>query len=96
MVAAEGRLHEVESLIDGGICRVNDANEVCLYRPVRWYGTLVYQSEVCCVFAVNVCLSSKRRSVFGWHECNLTYTYVPYIWRILFVIDTVNSKWCTV
>ena len=31
MAAAKGRLQEVQSLLDGGRCRVNDENEVCIY-----------------------------------------------------------------
>ena len=37
VAAAEGRLHEVQSLLDGGRCRVNDEDEVCIYIPVGWY-----------------------------------------------------------
>ena len=37
VAAAEGRLHEVQSLLDGGRCRVNDEDEVCMYVPVGWY-----------------------------------------------------------
>ena len=37
VAAAEGRLHEVRSLLDGGRCRVNDEDEVCMYVPVGWY-----------------------------------------------------------
>ena len=37
VAAAEGRLHEVQSLLDGGRCRVNDEDEVCIYVPVGWY-----------------------------------------------------------
>ena len=37
VAAAEGRLHEVQSLLDGGRCRVNDEDEVCMYIPVGWY-----------------------------------------------------------
>ena len=29
VAAAEGRLHEVQSLLQGGRCKVNDADEVC-------------------------------------------------------------------
>ena len=55
VAAAEGRLHEVQSLLDGGRCRVNDENEVCTSRG----STLVYSRVECCVFAVCVCLSSR-------------------------------------
>ena len=37
MAAAEGRLQDVQSLLDGGRCRVNDEDEVCIYIPVGWY-----------------------------------------------------------
>ena len=37
MAAAEGRLHEVQSVLDGGRCRVNDEDEVCMYVSVGWY-----------------------------------------------------------
>ena len=60
MAAAEGRLHEVQSLLDGGGCRVNDEYEVCTSRG----STLVYSRVECCVFAVCVCLSSKSREWF--------------------------------
>ena len=29
VAAAEGRLHEVQSLLDSGRCKVNDEDEVC-------------------------------------------------------------------
>ena len=45
----------------------------------------MYQSEVCCVFAVNVCLSSKSRNGFGWHDCYLTYVCV-YIRMPIFIL----------
>ena len=45
MAAEEGRLHEVQSLLDGGRCRVNDEDEVCIYVPVGG----VYQKGVLCV-----------------------------------------------
>ena len=32
LAAAEGRLHEVQSLLDGGRCKVNDEDEVCTSR----------------------------------------------------------------
>ena len=48
MAAAEGRLHEVQSLLDGGRCRVNDEDEVCIYIPVGWY-TSVSERGVLCV-----------------------------------------------
>ena len=32
VAAAEGRLHEVQSLLDGGRCKVNDEDEVCTSR----------------------------------------------------------------
>ena len=35
VAAAEGRLHEVQSLLDRGRCRVNDENEVCTSRAVH-------------------------------------------------------------
>ena len=37
VAAAEGRLHEVQSLLDGGRCRVNDEDEVCIYVSVGLY-----------------------------------------------------------
>ena len=43
VAAAEGRLHEVQSLLDGGRCRVNDENEVCMYAPVGW-NTSIFES----------------------------------------------------
>ena len=36
----------------------------------------MYQSKVCCVFAVNVCLTSTSRSGFGWHDCYITYVHI--------------------
>ena len=60
MAAAEGRLHEVQSLLDGGRCRVNDEDEVCTSRG----SALVYSRVECCVFAVCVCLSSNSRECF--------------------------------
>ena len=32
VAAGKGRLHEVQSLLDGGKCKVNDENEVCTSR----------------------------------------------------------------
>ena len=55
VAAAQGRLHEVQSLLDGGRCGVNDENVVCTSRG----STLVYSRVECCVFAVCVCLSSR-------------------------------------
>ena len=52
VAAAKGRLHEVQSLLDGGRCRVNDENEVCTSRG----STLVYSRVECCVFAVYMSL----------------------------------------
>ena len=46
------------------------------------------------MFAVNVCLSSKSRSGFGWHDCYLTYTYVRIYVRPYF-IDLYNMYVCT-
>ena len=82
VAAAEGRLHEVQSLLDGGRCRVNDENEVCTSRG----STLVYSRVECCVFAVCLCLSSKSRNGFGWHDCYLTYvriciSYIYHTWE---------------
>ena len=75
VAAAKGRLHKVQSLLDRGRCRVNDENEVCTSRG----STLVYSRVECCVFAVCVCMSSKSRSVFGWHDCYLTYVRIYFI-----------------
>ena len=61
VAAAEGRLHEVQSLLDAGRCRVNDEDEVCTSRG----STLMYSRVECCVLAVCVCLSSKNRNGFG-------------------------------
>ena len=36
MAAAEGRLQEVQSLLDGGRYRVNDEDEVCIYVLVGY------------------------------------------------------------
>ena len=57
VAAAEGRLQEVQSLLDGGRCKVNDENEVCTSRG----STLVYSRVECCVFAGCVCLPSPVR-----------------------------------
>ena len=48
MAAAEGRLHEVQSLLDGGKCKVNDEDEVCTSRGSE----LVYENIVVCVVCV--------------------------------------------
>ena len=72
VAAAEGRLLEVQSLLDGGRCRVNDENEVCTSRD----STLAYSRVEHCVFAVCVCLFSKSRNGFEWHDCYLTSTYI--------------------
>ena len=37
VAAAKGRLHELQSLLDGGRCRVNDEDKVCIYVSVGWY-----------------------------------------------------------
>ena len=67
VAAAKGRLHEVQSLLDGGRCRVNDENEVCTSRG----STLVYSRVEHCVFDVCVCLSTKSRNGFGVYEYSL-------------------------
>ena len=69
VAAAEGRLHEVQSLLDGGRCRVNDEDKVCTSRG----STLAYSRVECCVLAVCVCLSSKSRNGFG------VYVYSLYV-----------------
>ena len=51
MAAAEGRLHEVQSLLDGGRCGVNDEDEVCTSRG----STLVYSRVELCLLYVSVC-----------------------------------------
>ena len=92
VAAAEGRLHEVQSLLDGGRCRVNDEDEVCTSRGT----TLAYSRVECCVFAVCVCLSSKSRNGFGWH-CYLTYVRIyvcTYFICYLYSINTYISV-CT-
>ena len=48
MAAAKGRLHEVQSLLDGGKCKVNDENEVCTSVGSE----LVYEIIVLCVVCV--------------------------------------------
>ncbi len=35
VAAAKGRLHEVQSFLDGGRCKVNDEYEVCTSRAVH-------------------------------------------------------------
>ena len=91
VAAAEGRLHEVQSLLDGGRCRVNDENEVCTSRGSTLYS--VFESRV--VFAVCVCLSSKSRSVFEWHDCYLTYVrtyFISYFYSISTNIGILAEK----
>ena len=48
MAAAKGRLHEVQSLLDGGRCKVNDDDEVCTSRGSE----IVYEDIVLCVVCV--------------------------------------------
>ena len=84
---------------------MNDENEVCTSRG----STLVYSIVECCVFAV--CLSSKSRSVFGWHDCYLTYVrihvctlFICYFYSIstnigictYFTYSWYSIKWCVV
>ena len=59
----------------------------------------MYQSEVGCVFAVNVCLSSKIRSGFGWHDCYLTYVHMyvhPHFIYYLYNINGINEHFILV
>ena len=71
VAAAQGRLHEVQSLLDGGRCRVNDEDEVCTSRG----STLVYQSEVCCVFAVKPVCSRVECCLFAVFVCLYVCVY---------------------
>ena len=52
MAAGKGRLHEVQSLLDGGRCKVNDEDEVCTSRGSE----LAYQNIVLCVVCVCRCV----------------------------------------
>ena len=95
MAAAEGRLHEVQSLLDGGRCRVNDEDEVCMYVPVGW-NTSISECEGCCVFAVKVCLSRKSRSgldgmivISPTYVCMYVCTYVHIYIHIYLLFGTV-------
>ena len=52
------------------------------------------------MFAVNVRLSSKSTSGFGWHDCYRTYAYVrtwlcTYVYLYIFyLLQLVQDKWC--
>ena len=48
MAAGKGRLHEVQSLLDGGRCKVNDEDEVCTSVGSE----LVYEDILLCVVCV--------------------------------------------
>ena len=53
LASEEGRLHDVQSLLDGGRCKVNDEDEVCTVGAV-----LVYERNVClCVCVFVACVS---------------------------------------
>ena len=54
LASEEGRLHDVQSLLDGGRCKVNDDDEVCAIGEV-----LVCESIVClcvCCICLYTCL----------------------------------------
>ena len=51
------------------------------------------------MFAVNVCLSSKIRSGFGWHDCYLTYVHMyvhPHFIYYLYSINGINEHFILV
>ena len=54
MAAGKGRLHEVQSLLDRGRCKVNDEDEVCTSRgSILGYENIVL-SVVCVCISVHV------------------------------------------
>ena len=93
VAAAEGRLHEVQSLLDGGRCRVNDEDEVGTSRGT----TLVYSRVECCLLCL--CLYvSVRVGVFldGMIFISPTYVYVlviPHLqwYQLIYIPLTVAS-----
>ena len=47
LASEEGRLHDVQSILDGGRCKVNDEDEVCTARAAPVYEGIVF---VACVY----------------------------------------------
>ena len=55
VAVAEGRLHEVQSLLDEGRCEANDEDEVCTSRGRE----LVYENIVLCVVCACISMCTK-------------------------------------
>ena len=75
MAAGKGRLHEVQSLLDGGRCKVNDEDEVCTSR-----GSCIPCISCALRVPCGLCLMSKQVRVGmvldGISSQLRTYVYV--------------------
>ena len=78
--AAEGRLHEVQSLLDGGRCRVNDENEVCTSRGTSSELSTKLMNNITLVHNVHKYIKETNADMAGSHKC----TNKAHAWYIIY------------